>query len=126
MKLVIGGAHQGKQQYAASLYKISPKAWEDGAVCAMEAIFTAPAIHHFHLYLRRYMESGGEFSGLAEEIRNRNPELLIVTDEVGYGIVPMDPAERAWREGCGRVCTALAAHADSVTRVCCGIGQKLK
>ena len=55
-----------------------------------------------------------------------NPDLIIVTDEVGYGIVPMDAKDREWREACGRVCTKLAAHAAQVVRVCCGIGTQLK
>ncbi|MBS6196242.1 MAG: bifunctional adenosylcobinamide kinase/adenosylcobinamide-phosphate guanylyltransferase [Clostridiales bacterium] len=126
MNLIIGGAHQGKQQYASSVYDISPEMWADGETCSPESVYTTPAICNFHQYIRRCMESGQEISNLPEKIKSKNPDILIVTDEVGYGIVPMDPMERAWREKCGRICTALASYADSVTRVCCGIGQKLK
>ena len=36
------------------------------------------------------------------------------------------PSDRKWREKTGRICTELAAKADSVTRVVCGIGILLK
>ena len=38
----------------------------------------------------------------------------------------MEAKEREWREACGRVCTKLAAYADQVTRVCCGLGTRIK
>ncbi|WP_243038271.1 bifunctional adenosylcobinamide kinase/adenosylcobinamide-phosphate guanylyltransferase [Blautia sp. AF34-10] len=56
----------------------------------------------------------------------KNPEICIVTNELGYGVVPIEPFDRKWREKTGRICTELAAKADSVTRVVCGIGILLK
>ena len=38
----------------------------------------------------------------------------------------MDAAERAHRENAGRLACLLAARADTVVRVCCGLGQVLK
>ncbi|MFR1299013.1 MAG: bifunctional adenosylcobinamide kinase/adenosylcobinamide-phosphate guanylyltransferase [Blautia massiliensis (ex Durand et al. 2017)] len=35
--------------------------------------------------------------------------MILVSEEVGYGIVPADAFERQYREAVGRVCTALAA-----------------
>ena len=126
MKLIIGGSHQGKKAYASTAYHLPSEAWADGQTCSLEAVFTMPAIHNFHLYLRRCLADGENLSALPGEIMMKNPHVVIVTDEVGYGIVPMEREERIWREACGRVCTALAAEAEQVVRVCCGIGQKLK
>ena len=56
----------------------------------------------------------------------QNPRIVIVTNEVGYGIVPMEKEERVWRELCGRTCTNLASFADEVVRVCCGIVGRIK
>ena len=109
MKLVIGGAYQGKQSYASKTYNLTNPDWKDGQTCTIEDLKTAKAVHHFHSFIRR-----------------ENPNLLIVTNEVGYGIVPMEAKEREWREACGRVCTKLAAYADQVTRVCCGLGTRIK
>ena len=63
---------------------------------------------------------------LGKELYEKNPQIVVVTDEVGYGIVPMEAEERAWREACGRVCTVLAQQAEEVVRVCCGIGRRIK
>lgn len=51
---------------------------------------------------------------------------VVVCDEVGCGIVPLDPDDRAWRERVGRLCCDLAARADAVVRVVCGIPQMIK
>ena len=50
----------------------------------------------------------------------------LVSEEVGYGIVPADAFERQYREAVGRVCTELAGKSSRVTRVVCGIGMVLK
>ena len=63
---------------------------------------------------------------LAEQILQENPELIVVTAEVGYGLVPVDAFERQYREAVGRICTNLAACADRVDRVQCGIGTRIK
>ena len=54
------------------------------------------------------------------------PELVVVSDEVGSGVVPMSKEERLWREAVGRALCVVAEHAESVTRVMCGIGVRLK
>ena len=100
--------------------------WKDGQTCTIEDLKTAKAVRHFHSFIRRELDEGGSVRDLAEIIWKENPDLIIVTDEVGYGIVPMDAKDREWREACGRVCTKLAAHAAQVVRVCCGIGTQLK
>lgn len=38
------------------------------------------------------------WKNLAETIYNANPDRILVTDEIGYGIVPMDPFEREYRK----------------------------
>ena len=126
MILIIGGAYQGKQSYASKTYNLTDPDWKDGQTCTIEDLKTAKAVHHFHSFIRRELDEGGSVRDLAEIIWKENPDLIIVTDEVGYGIVPMDAKDREWREACGRVCTKLAAHAAQVVRVCCGIGTQLK
>ena len=51
---------------------------------------------------------------------------VIVMDEVGSGIVPMEKADRLWREACGRCGCMIAARADRVIRLVCGIPMILK
>lgn len=53
-------------------------------------------------------------------------DILIVTNEVGMGVVPNYPVARAFRDLSGRANQALAAEADQVWMVICGIPQRLK
>lgn len=126
MKMIIGGACQGKLEYATRRYGIIPEEWKNGEQCREEDLYTAKGIYHFHGLIRKIMESGENISQIPEKISAQNPELILVTDEVGSGIVPLERKEREWREACGRICTRLAAQSDEVIRVCCGIGQKIK
>ena len=72
------------------------------------------------------MKDQEELGGLVEEMLAKNPQLIVVTDEIGYGIVPMDPLLREVREMTGRICTELAADAKKVVRVVCGIPNVIK
>lgn len=60
---------------------------------------------------------------LAEALAQRE---IVIATEVGGGVVPTDPAERAAREAAGRLSCLLAERADTVVRVCCGLPQVLK
>ena len=51
---------------------------------------------------------------------------VVIATETGGGIVPTDPAERANREAAGRLSCLLAARAETVIRVFCGLPLVLK
>ena len=63
-----------------------------------------------------------KFMQFAEE----NKDTIVIADEIGNGIVPLDAFEREYREQTGRAEILLAKKADEVVRVICGIGQKIK
>ena len=60
---------------------------------------------------------------LADELAKRE---VVIATEVGGGVVPADPEERAAREAAGRLACLLADRADRVIRVFCGIPTVLK
>ncbi len=124
--MIIGGAFQGKLRYARSMY---PKiTWADGKVCPYEEIKTCEGIFHLEEYIRRVMQEEEAWSYLEtlNGLAGINPRIVVVSDEVGYGLVPADPFERRYRETAGRICTRLAADAERVDRVVCGIGTVIK
>lgn len=51
---------------------------------------------------------------------------MILCDEIGCGVVPLDPTEREWREVTGRICCKLAEKAERVDRIFCGLNMRLK
>ena len=104
MKLYIGGAYQGQDRLAES---------ENPG---------AEIVYGFHERLRNVDDA----RGYAEEFCRRHPNCIVVSDEVGCGVVPIDREERLWREKVGRALCVIAQASDSVTRVICGIGVKIK
>ena len=50
----------------------------------------------------------------------------VIATEVGGGVIPLDPFERRARERAGRLAILLAARADTVVRVLCGIPLMIK
>ncbi|MDY3917644.1 MAG: bifunctional adenosylcobinamide kinase/adenosylcobinamide-phosphate guanylyltransferase [Candidatus Limivivens sp.] len=126
MKLIIGGACQGKLAYACRLTGWEPEAFADGHSCEFEELDTCRGMYGFHEYLRRMLSEGRDLSGLAERIFKKNPDVVLISNEVGYGVVPVDAFERQYREVCGRVCCALTAKASEVHRVICGVGMVIK
>lgn len=51
---------------------------------------------------------------------------VVIATEIGGGIVPIDPAERAAREAAGRLACLLAARASCVVEMFCGLPKVLK
>ena len=124
MRMIIGGAFQGKMEYAQKEYP--GIRWVDGAACSEEELLQCEGVYHFHLYIRKSMEKYEEMRLFADRIIRENPQIVIITDEIGYGLVPIDAFERRYREETGRICTRRAAFSERVDRVVCGIGLPIK
>ena len=124
MRMIIGGAFQGKMEYAQKEYP--GIRWVDGAACSEEELLQCEGVYHFHLYIRKSMEKYEEMRLFADRIIRENPQIVIITDEIGYGLVPIDAFERRYREETGRICTRLGAFSERVDRVVCGIGLPIK
>ena len=64
-----------------------------------------------------------DLDALADELARHD---VVIATEVGGGVVPTDARERAARERAGRLNCLLAARADAVVRVLCGIPKVIK
>lgn len=51
---------------------------------------------------------------------------VVICDEVGCGVVPLDSEERRWRDEVGRAAVVMAGEASTVVRMVCGIPQVIK
>ncbi len=65
-------------------------------------------------------------TALIEAWRRTNRDAVVVTDEVGSGVVPPTKSGRLFRDELGRLNAALATTADEVWLVTAGIGQRLR
>lgn len=126
MQLIIGGAFQGKKEYAMAVQGLDEKDMKDGAKASYEDIFSARCLYHFHEWIRARLLENRDLSNLEEELSGKNPEIVLISNELGYGVVPVDAFDRKYREAVGRICTRTAARAKRVVRVTCGIGTVIK
>lgn len=120
MRMYIGGAYQGKLSYAKQ--QNPDIKWRDGASCTLKELLEAQGVYRFQEFIRRHME----IQDLSEQLIRKNPSLVIVTDEIGYGLVPVEEKARNFREQTGRICTKLAAHCERVERIVCGISTRIR
>ena len=139
MELYIGGFAQGKTEYVREKYREKKMTvWktlpEDAEkFTADPALTDMVVVEDFHLMIRRKLEMRVDmdawFQGMVgriKELEQQGIKVVVISDEVGNGIVPMDPFEREWRECVGRRLTGLAKEAECVERVICGMGQRIK
>ena len=109
MKLYIGGAYQGQDELA--------RAENPGCELFLD----------FHERIRgAVLNEGREPRAFAEAFCAAHPHAVIVANEVGSGVIPIDADGRAYREAVGRALCVVAQASDTVTRCVCGIGIRIK
>ncbi len=120
MKLILGGAYQGKTDFVQNKFGLTAKR------CTADSAMTAPAINCFHLLVRELLTENRNPLQFTGELIRQNPNAIIICDEVGLGIIPLDEADRNWREAVGRCLCLITAQADYVSRILAGVEMRLK
>lgn len=120
IRLYIGGAGHGQAELAEKETGKKP------VQCTPDEALKCPAIDNFHLITKQILSLGGSPQEYARKLLKSNPDAVICSDEIGCGIHPLAQEERIWREETGRALCILAEGAGTVTRVICGIGQRIK
>lgn len=124
MILIIGGAYQGKLDYAKSVFGVEP---EQVFSCAGRAVdFSKRCINHLEEYSFACVRDGVEPAEEFKTFRDQWEDSVLICQDISSGVVPMDPELRQWRNANGRLCQYLAAQADQVIRIFCGLEQRLK
>lgn len=83
-------------------------------------------VNHLQRYIWERLQHGNDPEAAIMAFLVEYPDCIVICDEIGNGIVPMEAEERIYRERTGRILEQLAAQADEVVRVVCGIGLKIK
>ena len=120
IRLYIGGSGNGQAELAEKETGRKP------VQCTPDEALKSPAIDNFHLVAKQILSQGGSPQEYARKLLKSNPDAVICSDEIGCGIHPLAQEERIWREETGRALCILAEGAGTVTRVICGIGQRIK
>ena len=67
-----------------------------------------------------------EIQSLIEAAKARSGDVVMVSNEIGLGIVPMNKLARQFRDEQGKINQRIAEVADSVTLVIAGMPLQLK
>lgn len=132
MKLVIGGRAQGKLNYVLQHMTDENYQIYDGVFPDEGELFDLTKknewliVNHFHKWVNKELKENRNPEEELEAFLKKGVRFVIISDEIGNGIVPVDAFERDYRERTGRMLITLASQADEVVRVICGIGQKIK
>lgn len=120
MKLYIGGFGQGKAAFVKRTENITELF--EGGQDNIKLIKNYKAINKLNLLIKRLLKEKADVIGFVESLEAE----VIICDEVGNGIVPIEKEEEEYREYVGRSCCILAEKSESVIRIFCGVGQVIK
>lgn len=121
MIFITGGAYQGKTGFALEHFGISGSDIVHGGEIT-ELPKSCVCIAEYHLYIRKLLKDGID---PAEVTKALNADIVIM-DDTGCGIIPLDREERILQEKTGMSGCILAERADTVIRMVCGIPQVIK
>lgn len=113
MILVIGSAASGKRDYVKSL------GYGDGDFSA-EINGAEPVVYDVQELVARAPAAAMELLPALME------KEVVICNEVGSGVIPIDRNQRETREQTGRLCILLAQRAEKVVRLVCGFPQIIK
>ena len=113
MILVIGGRASGKREYVKGL------GYSD-ADMADAVLDGRPVIFNVQDMAMRDPQGCG---ALIDELCKKE---VVITCEVGSGVIPLERSERDGREAAGRLAVLLAQRAEKVVRLVSGIAAVIK
>ena len=120
MILIIGGAYQGKLEFAKNQFKIQE---EDIYTCtAGEIDFSKRCLYKIEEF------TFGQEDPVCYFKANRDlwKDSILICQDIFCGVVPMGEENRSWRQNTGRLCQYFAKEAEQVIRIFCGLEQRLK
>ena len=120
MVLIIGGAYQGKLDYAKDTFGITDA---DVHTCDSGQIdFSKQCIYKIEEFTIHHDDPIGYFESHWEDWQDS----ILILQDIFCGVVPMGAENRAWRQRTGRLAQYLSKEAIQVSRIFCGLEQRLK
>ena len=120
MILIIGGAYQGKLDFAKETLGITDA---DVHICGEGKIeFSKRCIYKIEEFTAHKDDPVGYFETHREEWQDS----VLILQDIFCGVVPMDAQKRDWRQRTGRLAQYLSREANQVSRIFCGLEQRLK
>jgi len=124
MVFIFGGAYQGKLDHAKVTCGLSD---DDVFVCnGAEIDFSKQCIYRIEEFTYACIQNGIEPRKYFEERRVEWKDSVLICQDITCGVVPLGADMRAWRDSTGRLCQYLSEEAEQVSRIFCGLEQRLK
>lgn len=120
MILIIGGAYQGKLDFAKETFGITDA---DVYTCKLAEIdFSKRCIYKIEEFTAKCEDP----IGYLEAHREQWQDSILILQDIFCGVVPICTENRAWRQRTGRLAQYLSREARQVSRIFCGLEQRLK
>ena len=120
MILIIGGAYQGKLDFAKETFGITDA---DVYSCGEDEIdFSKRCIYKIEEFAYNHPDPIGYFEAHREDWKDS----ILILQDIFCGVVPMGAENRSWRQRTGRLAQYLSKEATQVSRIFCGLELRLK
>ncbi|KON85708.1 hypothetical protein AF332_01930 [Sporosarcina globispora] len=141
MHFVTGGAFNGKSRWVKEFYQLdgTPHKWISAYhdEPAAELDHSLIILEGIEMMIREWAQAIelGEIRDkwremlakwLEWEKEDNNRKIVLIGSDISKGIVPMEAADRKWRDASGWAFQDAAAAADRVDLIWYGISQKIK
>jgi len=136
MYLIFGGAYQGKLDYAKERFQLNE---EDIFFCGAGngkgeedrsnppyIDFSKKAVDGLEDFVLHCVRCGMEAKDYLIANREQWRDTVFICTDISSGVVPCEKELRDWREMVGRTLMYLGKEAEEVTRIFCGLPQKIK
>ena len=124
MTLIIGGAYQGKLEFARETFSLTEG---DVFTCSgAEIDFAKPCVNALEEFTLACVRQGLDPVEYLRANRAQWENTVFLCQDLFCGVVPIDTELRFWRHTTGLVCQYLSREAARVSRIFCGLEQRLK
>lgn len=113
MLLIVGGEGSGKRSFTKA------QGYSE-AEMADAVLDERPVIFHLE---QMVFQNPHRVDAYLKELEQKE---VVICNEVGSGVIPVDRCERIGREATGRLCVLLAQRADCVIRMVSGLPMVIK
>ena len=124
MIFIIGGAYQGKLDYAKTAFTLSE--YDIFTCYCSEIDFSKHCINRIEEFTLACTRAGMDAVAYFKEHKEDWKDSILICEDIFCGVVPMGAEMRAWRQTTGRLCQYLSREAEQVSRIFCGLEQRLK
>ena len=124
MILIIGGAYQGKLEYAKVRYNLKDNDINDLSKESLD--LNKKCIYHMEELAFKLVDENKNVLDEVNKIMDNLKDKIIIIDEIFSGVVPISKDLRIKREEAAKMACLLSKNVSSVIRIYLGLNQIIK